>query len=125
VSLFHPYFAKGVVQKSLSVYFQPPKPAIPEMAKPSMKPSEPKVDSAEVKKLHDEINTLKNTLESFAKQFKEHVQKSEKQLQKMEKKFTDEIEDLTRELDEEKKLRSAVDVEVNRLRKLIKNQVNS
>ncbi|CAB3978106.1 SH3 domain-containing kinase-binding 1-like [Paramuricea clavata] len=104
---------------------KPPKPAIPEMAKPSTKPSEPKVDSAEVKKLHDEINTLKNTLESFAKQFKEHVQKSEKQLQKMEKKFTDEIEDLTRELDEEKKLRSAVDVEVNRLRKLIKNQVNS
>lgn len=90
------------------------------MAKP-----EPKADSAEVKKLQDEINTLKNTLQSLARQFEDHVQKSDKRLQRMEKKFTDEIEDLTRELDEEKKLRSAVDVEVNRLRKLIKNQMAS
>lgn len=71
------------------------------------------------------MNTLKSSFESMMKQFKEHVQKNEKHLQRMEKKFTDEIEDLTRELDEEKKLRSAVDVEVNRLRKLIKNQMSS
>ncbi|XP_028414309.1 CD2-associated protein-like isoform X2 [Dendronephthya gigantea] len=103
---------------------KPPKPAIPETTKPG-KPVESKVDSGEIKKLHEEINTLKSSLESMMKQFKEHVQKSEKNLQKMEKKFTDEIEDLTRELDEEKKLRSAVDVEVNRLRKLIKNQISS
>jgi predicted RNase H-like nuclease (RuvC/YqgF family) len=111
--------------KKSFVCLQPPKPAIPETSKPSVKPSESKVDSGQVKKLHDEINSLKNTLESLTKQFKEHVQKSDKQLQKMEKKFTEEIEDLTKELDEEKKLRSAVDVEVNRLRKLIKNQLNS
>lgn len=105
------------------MYFQPPKPAIPETAKPSLKP-ESKVDSAEVKKLHDELNNLKNSVESITKQFKEYVDKSEKQMQRMEKKFMDEIEDLTKELDEEKKLRSGVDVEVKRLRKLIKNQSN-
>ena len=86
---------------------------------------EPKADSVEVKRLQDEINTLKNTLQSLAKQFEDFVQKSDKRLQRMEKKFTDEMEDLTKELDEEKKLRSAVDVEVNRLRKLIKNQMAS
>ena len=110
------------------MYFQPPKPAVPETVKPSMKPTvkhEPRADSAEVKKLHGEINTLKNTLQSLTKQFEDYVQKSDKRLQKMEKRFTDEIEDLTKELDEEKKLRSAVDVEVNRLRKLIKNQMAS
>lgn len=107
----------------LDLYFQPPKPAIPEMAKPSLKP-ESKVDFTEVKRLHDELNNLKNSLESITKQFKEHVDKNEKQMQRMEKKFMDEIEDLTKELDEEKKLRSSVDVEVKRLRKLLKNQSN-
>lgn len=43
----------------------------------------------------------------------------------MEKKFLDVVDDITKELDEEKKARSAVDVEVNRLRKLIKNQMSS
>lgn len=118
-------FREGRGSKYFPLYCQPSKPAIPETTKPSIKPSESKVDSAEVKKLHEDINSLKNTLESLTKQFKEHVQKSEKQLQKMEKKFTDEIDDLTKELDEEKKLRSAVDVEVNRLRKLIKSQTSS
>lgn len=93
------------------------------MTKPSLKP-ESKVDFTEVKKLHDELNNLKNSLESITKQFKEHVDKNEKQMQRMEKKFMDEIEDLTKELDEEKKLRSSVDVEVKRLRKLLKNQSN-
>ena len=116
---------EGSGTKSFLFYFQPVKPAIPETIKPLAKPSESKVDSAEVKKLHEEIDSLKNTLESLTKQFKDHVQKSVNQLQKMEKRFTDEIEDLTKELDEEKKLRSAVDVEVNRLRKLIKNQMSS
>lgn len=80
------------------------------------------VDSSVVKKLQDQINILKESVESIAKQFSEHVEKSEKRLKKTEKKLIDDIEDITKELDEEKKARSAIEVEVKRLTKLIKNQ---
>lgn len=102
---------------------KPKKPVIPEspVVRPIVSTGEPN----SVKQLQDEINNLKDSVESITREFKEYVQRSEKKFEKMEKKFLDVVEDITKELDEEKKARSAVDVEVNRLRKLIKNQMSS
>lgn len=73
-----------------------------------------------LKKLQDDINNLKSSLQSLSSEYKEHIHKTEAKFKGMEKKLTDEVDDLTKELDEEKKARSALDVEVNRLRKLVK-----
>ncbi|XP_046848947.1 CD2-associated protein-like isoform X1 [Xenia sp. Carnegie-2017] len=116
---------KNVLPDKPPAHEKPSKPIVSESVKPLAKPSDTKSDSAEVKKLKDDVLSMKNAFESLTKKFNEHAQKTEKQIQKLEKRFTDEIEDLTKELDEEKKLRSALDVEVSRLRKLIKNQTSS
>lgn len=102
--------------------FKPKKPVLPESSKPK---TESTVDPNVVKKLQDQINVLKDSLESITKKLTEHIEKSEKhekRFEKMEKNMIGEIEDLTKELDEEKKARSGVDIEVKRLTKLIKNQ---
>ena len=94
---------------------------LPDTSKPKLNEATA-VSPGVAKKLQDEINSLKHSLESLVNDFKEHIGKSEKRFKAMEKKLSDEIDDITKELDEEKKASSGLQVEVQRLRKLIKQQ---